>query len=160
MTEKSVLTKSGPDNGRARRVSQFSRRAERRSNEVLNNSLKAGCARHWDCKSDSGDSGCCRCSGNSRRRVVAVHDEDREAGSGLLDHRRFPSSPRIAFSGPFQELPKRLAFSERQLVDDAGGEIVVAVDLRKSPNPASANPAAESKWRPMLLPRPSVKPLS
>ena len=44
-------------------------------------------------------------------------------------------SPRIALVAPFQSAAELLAFSKRQIVEHASGELTVGVDLGQSPSP-------------------------
>src|SRR5580700_4908260 len=66
------------------------------------------------------------------RVVAARKQEKRESGSGFFDHSHFPiSQDRVDRTAPGASEP--LALAGRQFVDQAGGEIMIEIDLRQAP---------------------------
>jgi hypothetical protein len=65
-------------------------------------------------------------------RIVRVSHEEREPGRDSLDHIHFPiSQDRIDGTAPIAA--KLLAFSEWQIIGNAGRELVIEVELREPP---------------------------
>ena len=55
--------------------------------------------------------------------------------------------PRIALAAAFQLLPHLRPFAEWQVVNDAGSEILIQIDLRKSPIQALPYWEGGNRWR-------------
>src|ERR1700678_2651181 len=64
--------------------------------------------------------------------VVAVDHKQGKPGSGLFNDVDLPTAKDRVF-GAVPRTAKRLALAKRQVIKDAGGKIVIQVDLREAP---------------------------